>query len=259
MEHKEGLRDGYYDKHLVAFPDHWDHCRPVVVPKLGLFRLSQFHPNLHAASDGFFHCYVMVGLFLRPLGGVMTDPNTEAPDIAGLVERLRGMFTNTDLALFNEAARALEALQAERDELRRLVIASGTEAGAYLTPKVSMDMLRMVPAEINGKLATKDATIASLREALEDHSRDFNTALAAASARNSEIALLRAVVEAAREFPRETPAPGGVFTKHTFQIEAGVVWQLDKALKELEKGLVQLAREHPDIGTTPKEENEDAG
>ena len=34
-----------------------------------------------------------------------------------------------------QTASALEALQAERDELRLLVIASSTEAGAYLTPK----------------------------------------------------------------------------------------------------------------------------
>lgn len=44
---------------------------------------------------------------------------------------------------------------------------------------------------------------------------------------------LEAVAEAAAAMPRETPAPGGAGTVHTFEIEAGVVWTLDKALRAL--------------------------
>jgi hypothetical protein len=40
------------------------------------------------------------------------------------------------------------------------------------------------------------------------------------------------VIKAARNMPRQTPKPGGCSTVHDFQIEAGTVWALDKALTE---------------------------
>ncbi len=43
-----------------------------------------------------------------------------------------------------------------------------------------------------------------------------------------------AVIAAARYFPRETPAPGGAATVHQFGIDAGTVWALDKALRDLD-------------------------
>jgi len=112
----------------------------------------------------------------------MTDPNTEAPDIAGLVERLRGMFTNTDLALFNEAARALEALQAERKELEAIfdlrwnadmrAIKDWQEiTGQELTMPDHADLCVFLMGLVETGEKTNEnlnATIASLREALEE-------------------------------------------------------------------------------------------
>jgi hypothetical protein len=45
---------------------------------------------------------------------------------------------------------------------------------------------------------------------------------------------LQAVADAARQMPRETPAPGACSTVHDFKIEAGTVWALDRALKKLD-------------------------
>jgi len=44
---------------------------------------------------------------------------------------------------------------------------------------------------------------------------------------------LMEVVKAASDMPRETPAPGGAFTVHPFQIAASTVWALDRALRNL--------------------------
>jgi hypothetical protein len=44
---------------------------------------------------------------------------------------------------------------------------------------------------------------------------------------------LQRVAKAAKAMPRETPAPGGAGTMHDFSIEAGVVWDLDRALDHL--------------------------
>jgi len=44
---------------------------------------------------------------------------------------------------------------------------------------------------------------------------------------------LMEVVRAASEMPRKTPAAGGSCTVHPFQIEAGAVWALDRALRNL--------------------------
>lgn len=52
----------------------------------------------------------------------------------------------------------------------------------------------------------------------------------------AENAILSLVVDAARRMPRRTPASGGASTNHTFIIEAGAVWDLDRALTELDKG-----------------------
>lgn len=83
----------------------------------------------------------------------MTNPNTETPDIAGLVKRIRskGAGSMTKILLMHEAADALEALQAERDELNTRL--SNCARGAT---KIAM------------REEQQKATIASLREALEE-------------------------------------------------------------------------------------------
>lgn len=43
------------------------------------------------------------------------------------------------------------------------------------------------------------------------------------------------VIQAARNMPRRTPAPGGCSTVHDFKIEAGTVWAMDRALDEFDK------------------------
>lgn len=43
----------------------------------------------------------------------------------------------------------------------------------------------------------------------------------------------RELVTAAMQMPRKTPAPGGAATLHSYTIEAGVVWELDRALQKL--------------------------
>lgn len=63
-------------------------------------------------------------------------------------------------------------------------------------------------------------------------------ALAASSPRVDEDAIraaLERVEKAARAMPRATPVAGGSSTIHDFRIEAGVVWTLDLALKELDR------------------------
>jgi hypothetical protein len=55
------------------------------------------------------------------------------------------------------------------------------------------------------------------------------------TASNPEVGALGArdrVIEIARRFPRRTPAPGGCGTVHDFPIEAGLIWELDKALRD---------------------------
>lgn len=54
-------------------------------------------------------------------------------------------------------------------------------------------------------------------------------------------AVLREVADAARQMPRETPAPGSCVTVHQFPIEAGVVWTLDRALNNLDAALASPA------------------
>lgn len=44
-------------------------------------------------------------------------------------------------------------------------------------------------------------------------------------------------VGAARKMPRWTPKGGGAGTLHTYQIEAAVVWDLDRALTALEQSM----------------------
>lgn len=44
---------------------------------------------------------------------------------------------------------------------------------------------------------------------------------------------IRELIEAAKDMPRHTPAPGGAGTIHTFKIDAATVWALDKALNKL--------------------------
>lgn len=45
---------------------------------------------------------------------------------------------------------------------------------------------------------------------------------------------MQEVVEAARLMPRETPAAGACSTIHDFKIDAGTVWNLDRALHKLD-------------------------
>ena len=45
---------------------------------------------------------------------------------------------------------------------------------------------------------------------------------------------MKAVVDAARLMPRETPDAGGASTEHDFKIPAHAVWALDKALLHLD-------------------------
>lgn len=52
-----------------------------------------------------------------------------------------------------------------------------------------------------------------------------------------DIERLATVAEAAGKMPRWTPKGGGASTKHTFQIAAADVWELDAALKELDQPL----------------------
>jgi hypothetical protein len=64
--------------------------------------------------------------------------------------------------------------------------------------------------------------------------------LRAALSRPSHVAdtrergLLLAVEKAAREMPRRTIGPGDSSTKHAFELPAWVVWENDKALRDLE-------------------------
>lgn len=44
---------------------------------------------------------------------------------------------------------------------------------------------------------------------------------------------IQKLIEASKDMPRHTPASGGCGTIHTFEIDAGTVWALDKALNEL--------------------------
>jgi hypothetical protein len=67
-----------------------------------------------------------------------------------------------------------------------------------------------------------------------DLSADQHTLTVDATVSQRELELLWTVANAARKMPRETPAPGVASTVHTFQIEAGVVWELDYALSALE-------------------------
>jgi hypothetical protein len=46
---------------------------------------------------------------------------------------------------------------------------------------------------------------------------------------------MEAVLQAASKMPRRTPTSGGAGTAHWFEIEAGVVWELDKALSAIYK------------------------
>lgn len=50
----------------------------------------------------------------------------------------------------------------------------------------------------------------------------------------AEIERLRAVTDAARHMPRATPRSGGAGTMHDFKIEAGRVWDLDRAFLALD-------------------------
>jgi len=44
---------------------------------------------------------------------------------------------------------------------------------------------------------------------------------------------IRNLIEAAIDMPRHTPVSGYVGKVHTFKIDAGAVWALDKALNKL--------------------------
>ena len=44
---------------------------------------------------------------------------------------------------------------------------------------------------------------------------------------------IQELIEAAKDMPRHTPKPGGCGTVHVFEIDAGTVWALDKALNNL--------------------------
>jgi len=46
--------------------------------------------------------------------------------------------------------------------------------------------------------------------------------------------VVQEVIDAARDMPRATPAPGGSSTEHDFKIAAHAVWRLDRALKKLD-------------------------
>lgn len=64
---------------------------------------------------------------------------------------------------------------------------------------------------------------------------DLSAALLRIKALETENEALLAVEEAARNLPRETPAPGGAGTEHPFMIAAAHVWDNDRALGQLDK------------------------
>lgn len=53
--------------------------------------------------------------------------------------------------------------------------------------------------------------------------------------RTDRDAAVRRVILAARQMPRATPKPGNPCTVHDFQLMAGDVWELDAALKALDR------------------------
>lgn len=68
-----------------------------------------------------------------------------------------------------------------------------------------------------------------------------------------------AVIAAARQMPRQTPDPGHASTRHKYLLEAGIVWTLDKALRDLDAALADLrpaqdAEGWRDIASAPKKE-----
>ena len=134
----------------------------------------------------------------------MTDPNTEAPDIAGLVEELRSADQYQDQVhgspLFAEAADALEALQAARD---------GLEA--------ERDCFRYQCNTFRSESVAHLKENARLREALES-----------------------AIYEVSH---LSAPRDGDTHYRPIIKREVVDGWRH------------KLAREHPDIGTTPTQEN----
>lgn len=57
---------------------------------------------------------------------------------------------------------------------------------------------------------------------------------ASVATRDTQIARLRSVVDAARKMPRWTPKGGAASTMHTYQIKACDTWELDNAIQVLD-------------------------
>lgn len=98
--------------------------------------------------------------------------------------------------------------------------------------------------------AERDGIMSSLRsvERERDRMRErYNASVEMGTASEADTARLREVVEAARNMPRRTPGSGGAETPHQFTIDAGHVWQLDRALKKLDQALAPPSGvvEHP--------------